>query len=162
MRVMRARLRVLAIAVASGRVGCVFFVSGKIRDWRLSKKAAKNVELSEKQATKWIDKFRPDVVVTEDVSKQSTKSTKTRSLISTISGVADRRKLLDVKVPQAGTSKNKYEEAKALGKRFPEIAAWVPKKPQIWEPEPRNTVYFEAIGLALQIMHDSEPDTLKG
>ena len=45
---------------------------------------------------------------------------------------------------------NKFFEANDLAERFPELAAWVPKRPKLWEREPRNLVYFEALALAVQ------------
>jgi hypothetical protein len=151
MRAMGAEPRMLAFAVATGRMGCVFLVGGELRDWRLSKKAAQSVELARTYAGTWIGALCPDVVVTEDVSKRSHKGKKTRELITAVSGVAARKGLLDVKVHRTSSFTNKYEEAEALGNRFPEIAAWVPKKPRIWETEPQNTVYFEALALALHV-----------
>ena len=156
MMTMAARLRVLAIAVATGRIGCVLLIGGELRDWRLSRTAARSAKVARAQAEKWIDVLRPDVVVTEAVPKRSSKSTKTRQLIDAIAAVAGEKELLDVKVVRTSLFENKYEEAKALGQRFPEIAAWVPKKRRIWEPEPRNTIYFEALALAMQVM--SRPD----
>ena len=153
---MGSSFRVLAIAVATGRIGYVFLVDGALRDWRLSKKAARNMELAERQTNAWISVLNPHVVVTEAVSRQSIKSEKTRQLIDAVSSIAVERSVLDAKVSKTSAFKNKYEEAEALARRFPEIAAWVPKKPQIWETEPRNTVYFEALSLALQVIDTSE------
>ena len=150
--------RVLSVGVATGRFGYVFFVDGRLRDWRLSKKAAKSTELAKRQAEAWIEKLRPDVVVTEAVPERSTKSRKTRCLIDAIASAACEQGVLDVKVARVSAYKNKYEEAEALGRRFPEIAAWVPKKPRLWETEPRNTVYFEALALALEVVYPSDPD----
>jgi hypothetical protein len=155
MRTMSAKPRVLAIAAATGRIGYVFFVGGELRDWKLSKKAAKNSELARAYADSWIETLHPHVVVTEDIQKHSSKGHKTRDLITAISDTAAEKDLLDVKVPRSSAFANKYEEAEALGEQFPEIAAWVPKKPPIWETEPHNTVYFEALALALQVMESS-------
>lgn len=41
MRTMK-RLKVLAIAAATGRVGYVFLIGGKLRDWGLSRMASKS------------------------------------------------------------------------------------------------------------------------
>ena len=152
MRTMAAKVKVLAVAAATGRIGYVFLVDGELRDWQLSKKAATSVELASAYADNWITTLHPDVVVTEDIRKRSSKGRKTRALIASVSEITTKRCLLDVKVPRSSAYANKYEEADALGKRFPELAAWVPKKPKVWETEPKNTVYFEALALALQAM----------
>lgn len=154
---MDREFRVLSIAVATGRMACVLMVGGKLKDWRLSKKAARSSELAERQAQCWIRKFTPHVVVTEAVPARSTKSKKTRSLINAVSRASAARGVHDARVSRASKFKNKYEEARALANRFPDIEAWVPKKPKIWESEPRNTVYFEALTLALQVVDAPEP-----
>ena len=52
---------------------------------------------------------------------------------------------------------NKYEEAAALGEQFPDLAPWVPKKRRFFDNEPRNTVLFEAVALALSILNGPTP-----
>lgn len=96
--------------------------------------------------------MEPDVVITENVPKSSTKSTKTRALIEVITRVAREAHVLDVQVTKPHFFKNKYAEASALGERFPEIAIWVPKIRRLWEPEPRTTVLFEALAMACVVI----------
>ena len=142
-----ARLRVLAIAVATGRIGYVFLNGGKLRDWGLSRKASKSPVLAAGQAQKWINELKPDVVVTEKLDG-SRKGRKSRDLIGAIARVAENNYLLDVSVRRIRTYKNKYAEATALVAEFPDLLPWMPRKRRIWEPEPRNTVYFDALVLA--------------
>ncbi|MEM7172291.1 MAG: hypothetical protein AAF530_19135 [Pseudomonadota bacterium] len=146
------------MAVGTGRIGYVFLVDGKLRDWRLSKKASKSPERAAKQAKIWINNLEPDVVVTERIGEHSAKSARTRALIDAITDIDVGRKLLNVKAKRVCSAANKYEEATVLGEQFPEIQAWVPKKPRIWETEPRNTVYFEALALALQVFGPAGSD----
>ena len=146
------RLKVLAMAVATGRIGYVYLVGDKLKDWGLSRKASRNPTLAAAQANKWISDLKPDILVTEKLLPQSTKSEKTRSLIAAVQFVAAKANVLDMFVAHTSTFKNKYEEAKCLGDRFPEIAAWVPRARRIWEPEPKNTVLFEALALAVAII----------
>ena len=148
------RLKVLAIAVATGRVGYVYLIGDRLQDWGLSRKASINSTLAAAQTEKLIADLHPDVLVTEKVSKISTKSFKTRSLIESVQRVAANANLLNVSVLRANIFKNKYEEAKHLGERFPEISAWVPRARRIWEPEPKNTVLFEALALATGVIDD--------
>ena len=140
---------VLAIAVAYGRVGYVYLKGSELRDWGISRKASQSPKLARKQTTVWIDRLKPDVVVTEKLSKRSRKSKRTRGLIEAVALVASNEYLLDIAVSRVKTFKNKYAEAKALAKRFPELTAWVPKERKIWDKEPVNTIYFEALALAL-------------
>ena len=148
---MAERLKVLAIAVATGRIGYVFMIGGELRDWGLSRKASKSPKHAAKQAKSWIDHLKPDVVVTEKTDDSSRKGEKTKLLIDAITNVTADAFLLDVAVTRIKLFKDKYTEAKALAEQFPELKAWLPKKPRIWEPEPRNTTYFEALSLALQV-----------
>ena len=149
--------KVLSIAVATGRIGYVFLIGDKLKDWGLSRKASKTPALAAAQTEHWIAELEPDVVVTEKLPKTSTKSAKTRALIEAIQFVAAKAKLLDVHVPRIQLHKNKYSEAEALGNRFPDLALWVPKPRRIWEPEPRATVLFEALALAVILL---EKDTI--
>ena len=146
------RLRVLAIAAATGRIGYVLLIGERLLDWGLSRKASKSPELAARHAQKLIDDLKPDVVVTEDISKSSTKGSKTRMLIDAIAHVAANANLLDVRATHSQEHANKYEEAAHLAIRFPEIAAWVPKKRRLWDPEPRATVLFLALSLAVVVM----------
>ena len=142
------QLKVLAIAVATGRIGYVYLVGQRLMDWGLSRKASRDTQSASAQAKEWIAELEPDVVITQNVPKSSTKSVKTRALIEAITKVARDAHLLDVQVTKPHFFKNKYEEAAALGERFPEIAIWVPKIRRLWEPEPRTTVLFEALAMA--------------
>ena len=146
-----AKLKILAIAVATGRIGYVFLKGKKLRDWGLSRKASKAPELAARQAQTWINELKPDVVVTEKIEAGSRKGRKSKELIAAIARAAAHNYLLDVSVRRLRAFKDKYTEAKALAAEFPELVPWLPKKRRIWEPEPRNTVYFEALVLAQQV-----------
>ena len=140
------------MAVATGRIGYVYLVGDQLKDWGLSRKASRSSKLAAAQAERWTGDLNPDIVVTEKVSLQSTKSAKTRSLIAAIQVVTAQANVLDMFVTHNSEFRNKYEEAKHLAERFPEIAAWVPRARRIWEPEPKNTVLFEALAMATVII----------
>lgn len=146
-----ARLKVLAIAVATGRVGYVYLIGNKLRDWGMSRKASRSTAEAAAQAQTWINELKPDVVVTEKLHRHSRKGSKTRDLIAAIARVASHNYLLDVAVNRVQNFPCKYTEAKALVDRFPILSAWLPRKRRIWEPEPRSTIYFEALALALAV-----------
>ncbi len=147
-----ARLKVLAIAAATGRIGCVFLIGGKLKHWAMSVKASKSPEMAANQTTKWIDEFEPEVVITEKITKRSHKGKLTKQLIAAIAKVAENRYLNDIVIPRAQNFQNKYEEAKELANQYPDILPWLPKRPRIWESEPRNMIYFEALALALEVI----------
>lgn len=142
----------MAIAAASQRVGYVFLIDDKLAHWRLSVKASKSPALAARQAADWIADFKPHVVITEKVGPHSRKGERTRQLIAAISRVASDAKVNDVVVPRIQSYANKYEEAAALAERFPIIEPWRPKKPRMWESEPRNMIFFEALALTLPVI----------
>ena len=146
------RLKVLAIAAATGRIGHVFLVGGRLLDWGLSRKASKSSVLAAAHTQKLIDNLKPDVIITEDIPKSSTKGSKTRRLVDAIAFVAGKAKLLDIHAKRLQKFANKYEEAAHLAIRFPEIAAWVPKKRRLWDSEPRQTVLFDALALSIYVL----------
>jgi len=147
-----ARLNILAITVATGRIGYVYFAGHQLRDWGLSITASKNPIMAASTTRKWLKLCHPDVVITEKIVRSSRKGAATRQLIEAISSVAAAALVNDVRVPRLQRYQNKYEEADALTKRFPEIQPWKPRRPRLWESEPRNMIYFEAIALALEII----------
>ena len=143
------RLRLLAIAVAYGRVGYVFLIRDELKDWHMSKKASLSPKVARAKAAQWIAYLEPNVVVTENVGMASRKSPKTIRRIHAIARIAKAADLVDVIVIRRQEFKNKYEEADHLIQRFPQLKAWRPKKRKMWMPEPRNTIYFEALSIAL-------------
>ena len=146
------RLNVLAIAAATGRIGYVYFVGHQLMDWGLSRAASKNPKKAVAMASKWLELFHADVVITEAAESPSRKGAAARQSIEAIASVARKSPANDVRVPRLQRFQNKYEEAEALVERFPEIQPWKPKRPRLWESEPRNMIYFEAIALALEII----------
>lgn len=140
--------RILAVAAASGRVGFVFLVGDKLRDWHVSCTAAKSPTKAAEEAQKWINRLKPDVVVTEKVEDAARKAEKTKEIIGAIARTAEHNYVLDVSVARFHDYGNKYEEAEALAKQYPAIQPWLPKKRRFFDNEPRNTVLFEALSYA--------------
>lgn len=145
---MEAPRRVLAIAAATGRIGCVYLIDGKLRDWRLSRKASKTPKLAAEQAMAWIELLRPEVVVTEKLDGRSRKGDRSQAVIAAIAAVAASVELYDIAIPRPKARTNKHDEAIELTERYPEIRQWLPKARKIWEAEPRDLIYFEALVLA--------------
>lgn len=142
------RLKVLAFGAATGRVGHVLMMGGKLLDWGMSRKASKSTGLAALHVQKVIARLSPDVVVTEDVPKSSTKSALTRAIVETIGRAAEKAKVLVIRTRRGQSFPNKYDEATDLSQKFPEIAAWVPRKRRLWESEPPVVTIFEALAFA--------------
>lgn len=135
----------------------MFLVGGKLEHWVLSVRASESPVLAAQQTERWIDELSPEVVITEQLDQSSHKGTLTKELIAAIAKVAEGRYLNDIVIPHVQQFSNKYEEAEELAKLYPDILPWVPKKPRIWESEPRNMTYFEALALAHEIVSGEKP-----
>ncbi|MEL6503581.1 MAG: hypothetical protein AAFQ10_03905 [Pseudomonadota bacterium] len=151
----------MAIAVASCRICYVYFEDEKLVDWALSRKASLSPKNAAKQARTWIEMLEPDVVVTEKLGHQCRKGTKSETLIEAVQKMAAEFELFDVAVSKRQLFDNKYEEAAFYAARFPDIKNWLPEMPKIWEGEPYNASYIEAINLALQIVDASNREDPK-
>lgn len=140
--------RILAFAAATGRVGSVFLIGDRLVDWHISNKAAESGVEAAGHAQTLINRFNPDVVVTEDLGAASNKGEHTLALLSAIARTAAHNDLLEVAVPRKHKFQNKYVEADVLVESYPELQPWKPNRRRFFENEPRNTVLFEALALA--------------
>jgi hypothetical protein len=139
--------RVLAVAAATGRIGIVFLIGNRLMDWQISGKAAKSPDLAARYAATLIQSHRPDVFITEKIDVARNKGDHAKALIASMAAVAAEHELLDIAVERPHDFPNKYAEAAKLIERYPEIAAWQPRR-RFFDNEPRNTVLFEALALA--------------
>lgn len=150
-------LRVVAIAVASGRMGYVFLVGTELKDWRMVCKAATAPANAARTTQTWLHKLKPDVVITEHPDTAKAKGSNTQAVIAAVAREAANADTLDMAVPRARVYPNKYAAATALTKRYPELRPWLPHR-RCWENEPRQTVLFEALALALHVIRGSVVD----
>ena len=144
--------RVLSVAAATGRVGYIYFEGGPPVDWALSQKASRSPQDAAAMARRWIAMLTPDVLITEKVGRHSRKGDTTRALIDAIAREAAGHELHDIAVPRQQHHANKYAEAATYAERFPELRPLLPAKRRIWDKEPPNITYFEAIALALPVL----------
>lgn len=148
-----AALSVLAVAVASGKVGFVFLQNDRLQDWGITVKAAGNSSELVGFVQGLINELRPDVVVTEDCNEGCRKGKKSKSLIRSLTELASHNSVLDVSVPRPRTFQSKFEEAQSLAEEHPEIAGYLPaQRRRIFDFEPRGMVLFEALALALEVI----------
>ncbi|RWQ58823.1 hypothetical protein [Mesorhizobium sp.] len=144
---MRAR-KILAVAAASGKVGFAYLNGGQLHDWGLSVKASKSIDQAFAQAKAWLAYYRPDLLIIEHVDQGTRKGNHTRLLIKAVKEAANELNINCASVVRRSRYPNKYAEAAALAQEFPQIEPWLPRPRKIWEPEPRNVIYFEALALA--------------
>lgn len=147
-----AALKFLAVAVAKGRVGYVYVAEGELLDWGLSVKAAKSTNNLAAWLQQRITDLKPDVVVTEKDTKNCRKGKRAKRLIATAQELASHNYVLDVSVEKQRHHACKYTEAQVLVERYPELTGWLPRKRPYFGSEPRNTILFEALALAEQVM----------
>ena len=150
-----AALRVLAFAAATGRVGSVFLVGDRLLDWQISDKAADSDVEAAAHAQRLINDLSPDVVVTEELETARHKGQRTLALVTAIAEAAERQGLMTISLPHEHRYPNKYAEADALAEQYPELYPWKPVKRRFYDNEPRNTVIFEALALALTLTEGS-------
>ncbi|PWE34093.1 hypothetical protein DDZ14_02745 [Maritimibacter sp. 55A14] len=146
--------RFLGIAAASGRVGCVYVIHGRLRDWQISGTASRSPEDAAMHAQRWITRLEPEAVVTEKITKTSHKGEKTRAIIAAMADTAAQFHVYDISVARVQSYRNKYEEAAALAELYPEIKDWLPPERRFYDNEPRNTVLFEALALVHKVLDD--------
>jgi hypothetical protein len=147
-----AALKILTIAVAKGRAGYVYTTGAELRDWGVSVQAVKSATNLAGWVQELINDLKPDVVVTEKITKRCRKGRKSKRLISAVTELASHNYVLDVSIERPRRYSCKYTEAEALAKRYPELAGWRPKKRRYFESEPRNTILFEALALAEAVL----------
>ena len=140
--------RLLALAAASRRVGYVFLVDRRLLDWGISDTAGLSPAHGADAAQRWIGELEPQVVVTEKIEMAARKGARTKAIIAVMARVAAENHLYDISVRRRQAYASKYEEAIALAARYPEVAAWLPRKRRLFDNEPRSTVLFEALALA--------------
>jgi len=145
------RQRVLSVAVASGKIAYVFLINGELKDWQCSRSASLSPSKGRSFLRKATIRLEPNLVVAEDPYRPTRKyGSSLGVLYALVQELVDSAKPHTL-VQRSQRFANKYEEAKVLAQRFPEIAPWLPRTPKIWEAEPVNAVYFEALSMAVLI-----------
>ncbi|MFK5979706.1 MAG: hypothetical protein QM488_12560 [Rhizobiaceae bacterium] len=146
-----AEFRIMAIAAASGRIGYVVMAEDKLVDWGISRAASRSSKKAHAKAKDWIDQLKPEVVVTEAIGPPSRKHGKTLVIMEAITNAAKDSDVINVTTSKTRSHRDKYQEAKILAKRYPELQTRLAKKPACWLAEPRRMILFEALSLALRI-----------
>jgi hypothetical protein len=143
------RRRVLSVAVASGKIAYVFLIDGHIKDWRCSREASLSPPKGRSLLRIAAARFEPDLVITEDPYGPTRKYGKSIEILTALTQELTDSALPHRLVRRSQSFSDKYLEAQALASRFPPIAPWLPKSPKLWEAEPINTIYFEALAMAV-------------
>ena len=143
---------VLSIAARSGRIAYVFFDGSELKAWSTSRKGSKNARAASAVVGGWIAQFVPDIIIVEDYRTATRKGRNTKAIIRTIEKVAKNTSAGICVVDRKQMFRNNIDEARQFAQQYPELKAWVPDRPKLWESEPRNIIYFEALALAKQAL----------
>lgn len=148
-----AALKVLAVAVATGRAGFVYLEGLELLDWGMSIKAVRSTKNLVEYVQELINEFKPDVVVTEKCEAGCRKGKRSRNLIQAAAEIASHNQVLDVSVDRPRRFPSKYDEARDLVVRHASLAGYLPKqKRRIFDFEPRGMVLFEALAMAERVI----------
>lgn len=144
--------RTLVLALRRNTLCCLYMEGLQLEDWRASRKASKSAGNAVSAMRIWLETYQPDCIITENADMAQRKGDKKRAILRALAQVAADHEALNVEVIRQQQHANMYEEAAVLAKHYPQLRPWLPKQPPIWMPEPRNTVYFEALAMALQVL----------
>ena len=155
-----AALRVLSVAVSTGRVGYVFLEGTQLLDWAVTTTVSGKATDLVAFVQELINTLKPDVVVTEKCDEKCRKGSRSRRLIASIAELASHNYVLDVAVTRPRVFQSKYEEAESAVTRHPDLIGYLPeKKRRFFETEPRNMIVFDALALAEEVIN-GPPDML--
>jgi hypothetical protein len=146
-----SEFRVLGIAVSSSRIGYTLLVNDQLIDWGVSGAAADSPRKAAAKTRELIETLRTEVVITELPGSNKRKRGKTLLLMEAVTGAAKASKATSLTTTRLHSFKDKYQEAQALAKEFPELASRLAKKPKCWLSEPRRMILFEALSFALRL-----------
>lgn len=152
---MREPERLLAVAVNAGVMAFVYLVEGELFDWGLSVKDCREAETAEARVHSWIRFYKPDLIVLEELGPRSRKGKNAEALLGAGRKAAEKARVHSVSIARRYSEPNKYAEAARLAEEFPQLAPWLPPPRRIWEKEPRQIIYFEALSLAAKWLKES-------
>lgn len=147
-----APLRILAVAVVSQRIAYVFMVGADLIHWRITERAAQCPVEAAGALQRWINDLRPHVVVTEKLTPLCRKGSRSQEIIRALTSITSNNYLLDVAINPEPIFGTKFEEACELIARYPDLSRWRPKKRRAFDNAPRNTVLFDALRLADEVI----------
>lgn len=148
-----AKLKTLAVSIASGRVGFAFFDGNQLIDWGIASEVAKTSTALVGFVQELINQLKPDVFVSLKPETATRKAKRTRHLIRALAELGDQNYVLNITIERPRPYKNSFEEATAITNRYPELLGYKPlRRRRVFDREHRGTVLFEAVLLAEHVM----------
>jgi ribosomal protein L17 len=142
----------MAVAARSGQLGTVCLIRHDLLHWEMTVKYARSPKLAAQYIKKLIDKYEPDIFVSEDPATATKKAKRTRKILETLTTVAEQSTAQSMQVERIQRHPNKQVEAVQIAKRHPALARYVPSPRRVFDDEPRAYVLFEAIALAEEVI----------
>lgn len=146
--------RTMALASRSKRLACLIFAGQDLKVWHCSYQGSKSPEAAAAQFKTWVRKYKPDVVVFEDMQSAKRKGLRQKMILKALYNVVRNRRIKHHKIRHEKKHPNRYDEAAILAKQFPTLKHLVPKKPPIWQAEARTLVFFEALSHAIPVIDE--------
>ena len=147
-----ATLKLLAVAINTQRMGCVFFAGHELKDWRAMTKPTRSQSDAAEALQRLINNFAPDVVVTQQHRSVQGKRFHNKDLRAALNRTAAQNFVLDVTIERPREFANKYEEASALAELYPELRHEVPPARRSFDHQPARLILFDALALAHQVL----------
>ena len=152
---MKAEYRnVLVIAAASTKLGHIFLIDGTPVDWGVSKESSNSPKQAYQYTKKKIAYYQPDLLITELVTDKSKKGQYSRSLINMIAKAAQDADVQWSLVTRQQKYENKFQEARALSERFPELKSSLPPPRHWWQTEDPRMIIFEALAMGMSVLDE--------
>lgn len=148
-------VRILALDPAGRGVGFVLLEGPDyLVDWGFRNARVNRDEKTLSAVAALIDRYVPDVLVVENLNRRSNRPGRIHELIDAFSrmaagrGIPCRRITRKQRKAQFPDCPSKYEVARTLRERFPELVPICPRKRRPWEPEDSRINVFDALALA--------------
>ena len=135
---------VLGVAASFNMLSFVYFEAGELCYWGRHTKRTGTLDKAFAVADRWLAQYEPGLLIAPNY-EGTTKGKYSRALIETVAGAAANRKITCVRTEREWLYGNKYEEASALGRLYPQIASLVPTPRKLGQNEPPGMVLFEAL-----------------
>jgi len=143
----------MAISAHHNRIGFCFLIGKQPMDWQLARNASKSPERTKAKVMEWLRFYRPNIVVTEDLTGSVRKGKQAQRLILAAKEAALETDAQHIEIGRTQPFGNKYEQIDRLCDEFPQLKVIQPKQHRrIFDCEPAHTTVFEACSMALDVL----------
>lgn len=153
---MNAKRRMLAVAVDCENLAMSFFIDGKHKELRTSRKAAHKESVARSALRIHIAEREVELVVFEDIADGSKKGRRSRLIVQALNQSAEDDGLAIMRVPRTTLSQNNHLDIVALKDRFPEAAHHLPKPHQYPNKISKRQVVVDTFALAAEALDQLE------